>query len=88
VCPANRARRSSGPVTTRDPAWLIVWTRSEPTLRLATISTRGVKRRARMLPAPCQMAPQLGSHVREDHRVYKLSNAMPTAGIRYDSLLP
>ena len=40
VCPANRARRSSGPVRTRDLAWLMVWVRSARALRLATISAR------------------------------------------------
>ena len=37
---ANRARRSSGPVTIRDRAWLMVWIRSERAVRLATISAR------------------------------------------------
>src|SRR5258708_39937292 len=40
VCLANRARRSSGPVTIRDRAWLIAWVRSLRALRLATISAR------------------------------------------------
>ena len=40
VCPANRARRSSGPVTIRARAWLIAWVRSARALRLATISAR------------------------------------------------
>jgi len=40
VCLANRVRRSSGPVTTSALAWLIVWTRSERALRVATISAR------------------------------------------------
>ena len=37
---ANRACRSSGPVTIRARAWLIAWVRSERALRLATISAR------------------------------------------------
>src|SRR5215472_10146483 len=37
---ANRARRSSGPVTIRDRAWLMVWIRSERAVRLATMSAR------------------------------------------------
>ena len=40
VSPANRARRSSGPVTISDRAWLIAWVRSLRALRLATISAR------------------------------------------------
>jgi len=40
VCLANRARRSSGPVTMRDRAWLMAWVRSLRALRLATISAR------------------------------------------------
>jgi hypothetical protein len=39
-CPANRARRSSGPVTIRDRAWWMVWIGSERAVRLATISAR------------------------------------------------
>src|SRR5712691_787388 len=42
VCRANRVRRSSGPVRISDLAWLIVWVRSEPALRLATITARTV----------------------------------------------
>jgi hypothetical protein len=40
VCPANRARRSSGPVRTRALAWPFVRVRSPAALRLATISAR------------------------------------------------
>ena len=40
ACPANRARRSSAPVTISDLAWLIVWVCSARALRLATISAR------------------------------------------------
>jgi hypothetical protein len=38
--PANRVRRSSGPVTIRDLAWPLVWVRPARALRLATISAR------------------------------------------------
>src|SRR5215472_10344158 len=37
---ANRARRSSGPVTIRERAWLMVWIRPERAVRLAAISAR------------------------------------------------
>ena len=40
MCPANRARRSSGPVTIRDLAWPLVWVRSERALRPSAISAR------------------------------------------------
>src|SRR5215510_6066296 len=40
ACRANRARRSSGPVTISARAWPLVWIRSERALRLATISAR------------------------------------------------
>src|SRR6185437_8608644 len=78
VCRANRARRSSGPVTIRALAWLIVWVRSERALRLATISAR-IASTAPSRPLGRATGPaRLGRPGRAD-RIQRIGLALPAA---------
>ena len=75
MCLANRARRSSGPVRTSALAWLIVWTRSERALRLATISA-GSPRPRRPGPSARRVLAGLGGPGGTD-RIQRIGLALP-----------
>ena len=78
MCPVKRARRSSGPVTIRALAWLIVWVRSAAALRRATISAR-IASTAPSRPFGCAAGPAgLGGPGRAD-RVQRVRLALPAA---------